>query len=156
MLGQGIAEVGMFLTSLAAEQAGGQVVGAWGLGVQQPVSGMGRGKLREVADACALGRDLQAGLLLPEVPDVPGAAVATDHHPAAEGLDIGGDLYDIFPLSGGRWVFLLGDVCGRGALVAATTALVRHRPGSCSSPTEWSTPSTRPFSTAWTATATAS
>ncbi|MFD3557574.1 GAF domain-containing SpoIIE family protein phosphatase [Streptomyces goshikiensis] len=73
-----------------------------------------------------LARDLQAGLLLPDLPQVPGADVATYYHPAGEGLDIGGDFYDFFPLDDGRWVFLLGDVCGRGAIAATTTALVRH------------------------------
>ncbi|MFI8235401.1 SpoIIE family protein phosphatase [Streptomyces sp. NPDC085900] len=81
---------------------------------------------RQYTQRAALARDLQAGLLLPEVPDVPGTGVATYYHPAGEGLDIGEDFYDIFPLSGGRWAFLLGDVCGRGAIAATTTALVRH------------------------------
>ncbi|MFG2754653.1 PP2C family protein-serine/threonine phosphatase [Streptomyces xanthophaeus] len=48
-----------------------------------------------------LARDLQAGLLLPDLPDVSGADVATYYHPAGEGLDIGGDLYDVFPLEDG-------------------------------------------------------
>ncbi|WP_282206747.1 GAF domain-containing SpoIIE family protein phosphatase [Kitasatospora fiedleri] len=74
----------------------------------------------------ALARDLQAGLLLPELPEVPGTDVATYYHPAGEGLDVGGDFYDVFPLEDGRWAFLLGDVCGRGARAATTTALVRN------------------------------
>ncbi|MGW8730700.1 SpoIIE family protein phosphatase [Streptomyces sp. NPDC055808] len=74
----------------------------------------------------ALAHDLQAGLLLPDLPDVPGADVATYYHPAGEGLDVGGDFYDVFPLEDDRWAFLLGDVCGRGAIAATTTALVRH------------------------------
>ncbi|MEU1118070.1 SpoIIE family protein phosphatase [Streptomyces sp. NPDC005879] len=81
---------------------------------------------RQYAHRAALARDLQAGLLLPGLPDVPGTDVATYYHPAGEGLDIGGDFYDVFPLKDGRWAFLLGDVCGRGAIAATTTALVRH------------------------------
>ncbi|MFD4025756.1 SpoIIE family protein phosphatase [Streptomyces sp. NPDC058576] len=81
---------------------------------------------RQYAQRAALARDLQAGLLLPELPDVPGTDVATYYHPAGEGLDIGGDFYDVFPLKDGSWAFLLGDVCGRGAIAATTTALVRH------------------------------
>ncbi|GJF25307.1 SpoIIE family protein phosphatase [Streptomyces sp. HO565] len=81
---------------------------------------------RQYTYRAALARDLQAGLLLPELPTVPGAEVATYYHPAGEGLDIGGDFYDVFPLDGGRWAFMLGDVCGRGAIAATTTALVRH------------------------------
>ncbi|WP_219852855.1 SpoIIE family protein phosphatase [Streptomyces solincola] len=81
---------------------------------------------RQYTHRAALARDLQAGLLLPDLPRVPGLEVATYYHPAGEGLDIGGDFYDVFPLDDGRWVFLLGDVCGRGAIAATTTALVRH------------------------------
>ncbi|MGA5037812.1 PP2C family protein-serine/threonine phosphatase [Streptomyces capoamus] len=32
----------------------------------------------------------------------------------------------MFPLGDDRWAFMLGDVCGRGATAATTTALVRH------------------------------
>ncbi|MFH8803926.1 PP2C family protein-serine/threonine phosphatase [Streptomyces sp. NPDC017936] len=65
-------------------------------------------------------------MLLPEVPALPGARVATYYHPAGEGLEIGGDFYDVFPLGDDTWAFMLGDVCGRGATAATTTALVRH------------------------------
>ncbi|WP_327407725.1 SpoIIE family protein phosphatase [Streptomyces sp. NBC_01281] len=81
---------------------------------------------RQYTQRVALARDLQAGLLLPEVPVVPGADIATHYHPAGEGLDIGGDFYDVFPLADDRWAFMVGDVCGRGAMAATTTALVRH------------------------------
>ncbi|MCM2424939.1 SpoIIE family protein phosphatase [Streptomyces sp. RKAG337] len=81
---------------------------------------------RQYTQRVALARDLQAGLLLPDLPGLPGAELATYYHPAGEGLEIGGDFYDVFPLDDGRWAFMLGDVCGRGALAATTTALVRH------------------------------
>ncbi|MFF3431919.1 SpoIIE family protein phosphatase [Streptomyces sp. NPDC002602] len=81
---------------------------------------------RQYTQRAALARDLQSGLLLPEVPNVPGADIATYYHPAGEGLNIGGDFYDVFPLEEGTWAFMLGDVCGRGATAATTTALVRH------------------------------
>ncbi|MEU5310879.1 SpoIIE family protein phosphatase [Streptomyces sp. NPDC021562] len=81
---------------------------------------------RQYTQRAALSRDLQAGLLLPEVPVLPGARVATYYHPAGEGLDIGGDFYDVFPLTDLTWAFMLGDVCGRGATAATTTALVRN------------------------------
>ncbi|MEU6479142.1 SpoIIE family protein phosphatase [Streptomyces sp. NPDC047017] len=81
---------------------------------------------RQYTQRVTLARDLQAGLLLPDLPTLPGAELATFYHPAGEGLEIGGDFYDVFPLDDGRWAFMLGDVCGRGALAATTTALVRH------------------------------
>jgi serine phosphatase RsbU (regulator of sigma subunit) len=81
---------------------------------------------RQYSQRAALARDLQAGLLLPGVPALPAADAAVFYHPADEGLEVGGDFYDIFPLPDGSWAFMLGDVCGRGAKAAATTALVRH------------------------------
>ncbi|MGW3361157.1 SpoIIE family protein phosphatase [Streptomyces bungoensis] len=81
---------------------------------------------RQYTQRVTLARDLQAGLLLPEVPALRGVQAATHYHPAGEGLDIGGDFYDVFPLADGTWAFLLGDVCGRGATAATTTGLVRH------------------------------
>ncbi|UOX93071.1 SpoIIE family protein phosphatase [Amycolatopsis sp. FBCC-B4732] len=81
---------------------------------------------RQYSQRAALARDLQAGLLMPDLPDVPGVDLATVYHPAGAGLEIGGDFYDVFPLAGEVWAFMLGDVCGRGATAATTTALVRH------------------------------
>lgn len=81
---------------------------------------------RQYTERVALARDLQAGLLLPKVPALPAAEVAVHYHPAGEGLEVGGDFYDVFPLADGTWAFMLGDVCGRGAIAATTTALVRH------------------------------
>ncbi|MCX4751047.1 SpoIIE family protein phosphatase [Kitasatospora sp. NBC_01287] len=81
---------------------------------------------RQYTARVQLSRDLQAGLLLPDPPDVPGARIVTHYRPAGEGLEVGGDFYDVFPIADGRWAFLIGDVCGRGALAATTTALVRH------------------------------
>ncbi|MFH0518517.1 SpoIIE family protein phosphatase [Streptomyces sp. M41] len=81
---------------------------------------------RQFTERVALARDLQAGLLVPTIPPLPGATAAAFYHPAGEGLDIGGDFYDVFPLPDGTWAFVLGDVCGRGAIAATTTGLVRH------------------------------
>ncbi|GAA2775699.1 hypothetical protein GCM10010521_62780 [Streptomyces rameus] len=81
---------------------------------------------RQYTQRVSLARDLQAGLLLPQVPTLPAAELATYYHPAGEGLDVGGDFYDVFPVNEDTWAFMLGDVCGRGAIAATTTALVRH------------------------------
>ncbi|MFE0192680.1 SpoIIE family protein phosphatase [Streptomyces sp. NPDC058989] len=80
----------------------------------------------QFTDRVRLARDLQAGLLPPALPRIPGADLAASYHPAGEGLDVGGDFYDVFPLPDDRWAFMIGDVCGRGAAAATTTGMVRH------------------------------
>ncbi|WP_336052634.1 SpoIIE family protein phosphatase [Streptomyces sp. CA2R101] len=80
----------------------------------------------QFSDRVQLARDLQAGLLPPELPRIPGADLAAYYHPAGEGLEVGGDFYDVFPLPDDRWAFMIGDVCGRGAPAATTTGMVRH------------------------------
>ncbi|HYH48114.1 MAG TPA: SpoIIE family protein phosphatase [Acidimicrobiia bacterium] len=67
---------------------------------------------------------LQASLVPPELPGVPGMAVAAGYRPGA--ADVGGDFYDVFPLRGRHWGFILGDVCGKGPGAAAKTALARY------------------------------
>ncbi len=80
----------------------------------------------QFSDRVQLARDLQAGLLPPEIPTIPGVDLAASYHPAGEGLEVGGDFYDVFPLPDERWAIMIGDVCGRGARAANTTGLVRH------------------------------
>ncbi|MCF3171947.1 SpoIIE family protein phosphatase [Streptomyces sioyaensis] len=80
----------------------------------------------QFSDRVQLARELQAGLLPPELPRIPGLELAASYHPAGEGLDVGGDFYDVFPLPGDRWAVMIGDVCGRGASAATTTGMVRH------------------------------
>ncbi|GJF31116.1 hypothetical protein KNE206_38160 [Kitasatospora sp. NE20-6] len=68
---------------------------------------------------------LQRTLLPPALPAVAGLQVAARYH-VASADEVGGDFYDLFPLADGRWAFFLGDVCGKGALAAAVTSLVRY------------------------------
>jgi serine phosphatase RsbU (regulator of sigma subunit) len=69
---------------------------------------------------------LQATLLPPELPDVPGADIAAEYHPSGDGVEVGGDFYDVFSLSEDRWVLMIGDVCGTGPAAAALTSQIRH------------------------------
>ena len=69
---------------------------------------------------------LQASLLPPHLPDVPGIEVAALFRPAGEGFDVGGDFYDLFAASEEHWFAVIGDVCGKGPEAAAVTALARY------------------------------
>jgi serine phosphatase RsbU (regulator of sigma subunit) len=74
---------------------------------------------RERVTAETLTRALMPGRL----PDIPGLDLAARYRPAG---DVGGDFYDCFPVGGGSWMVVLGDVCGRGVAAAAMTGLTRH------------------------------
>ena len=74
----------------------------------------------------ALARTLQESLLPPDLPDVRGVELATRYHPAGEGVDVGGDFYDVFQTSPRAWGIVVGDVCGKGAEAARLTALARY------------------------------
>ena len=68
---------------------------------------------------------LQRSLLPPQLPAIAGVDTAAYYHPAS--LDeVGGDFYDLFPVSRDTWGFFLGDVCGKGAVAAALTSLIRY------------------------------
>ena len=76
--------------------------------------------------ASEIARVLQTSLLPPHLPEIPGAELAAAYHPASDGLQVGGDFYDVFTTAEGQWYLVMGDVCGKGAEAAAVTALARY------------------------------
>ncbi|HEX4718921.1 MAG TPA: SpoIIE family protein phosphatase [Thermoleophilaceae bacterium] len=73
-----------------------------------------------------IARTLQESLLPRAIPQIPGVHLAARYRAAAEGQDVGGDFYDMFPIAPGRWGIAVGDVCGKGPEAAALTALARY------------------------------
>jgi PAS domain S-box-containing protein len=73
-----------------------------------------------------VAQTLQASLLPAALPDIPGATLAAQYVASGEGMDVGGDFYDVFALDDGAWVLVIGDVLGKGAEAAAVTALARY------------------------------
>ena len=70
-------------------------------------------------------RTLQ-GHLLPTAPvDIAGAEVCTQYHPGRNGLEVGGDWFDVIDL-GGRLGLAVGDVCGHGLAAAAHMGQLRY------------------------------
>ena len=64
--------------------------------------------------------------MLPELrPFAPGLRVASRYLPGAEGLNVGGDWYDLIPLVDGRQGLVVGDVAGRGIAAAAGMGQLR-------------------------------
>lgn len=74
----------------------------------------------------AIAQTLQASLLPPVLPEIPGLETAALFRPAGEDHEVGGDFYDLFSTGKRQWFAVMGDVCGKGAEAAAVTALARY------------------------------
>lgn len=72
-----------------------------------------------------IARNLQRGLRPPQPAPVPGLDIAVFFEAAGEGIEIGGDLYDVLPTEDGCWI-LVGDVAGKGTAAAGVSVAVRH------------------------------
>ena len=108
-------------------------------GGRPPLGDVDVEQLEEVAARLALAVDgalllrqqteiahtLQRSLLPSSLPRVPGAEVAVRYLPGTEGVDVGGDFYDVIPLPSGRIGLVVGDVMGRGLRAAAVMGQLR-------------------------------
>jgi sigma-B regulation protein RsbU (phosphoserine phosphatase) len=89
----------------------------------------------------ALDRELQVvgaiqrSLLPSELPSIPGFEMSAHYETSARA---GGDYYDFFPLSDGRWGLFIADVSGHGTpaavLMAITHAIAHAQPGTHAPP----------------------
>lgn len=73
----------------------------------------------------SIARDLQRGLRPPRPAPVPGLGISVCFEAAGEGIEIGGDIYDVLPTADGCWI-LIGDIAGKGSAAAAVSVAVRH------------------------------
>ena len=78
-----------------------------------------QGRVREFAETLRRA-------LLPPVLSPPAGLEAADYYNTASVDDVGGDFYDLFPLSRTTWGFFLGDVSGKGVDAAVVTGLTRY------------------------------
>ncbi len=68
---------------------------------------------------------LQHSLLPQNVPEESAVETATRYLPSGSRAGVGGDWYDVIPLSGARVALVVGDVVGRGIQAAATMGRLR-------------------------------
>jgi hypothetical protein len=69
----------------------------------------------------AQAQEVQQVLIPAQLPAVPGYTVTSAYHPARE---VGGDFFQIVPLSSGRTLVVIGDVSGKGLHAAMTVSLI--------------------------------
>ncbi|WP_340561692.1 SpoIIE family protein phosphatase [Streptomyces sp. GSL17-111] len=69
--------------------------------------------------------ELQQLMLPRDLPELPGLEVAVRYRPGSEGLDVGGDWYDVLRLPGDRAALIIGDVQGHSARAAAVMGQMR-------------------------------
>jgi sigma-B regulation protein RsbU (phosphoserine phosphatase) len=96
---------------------------------EQLVIALERAQIYEVAEArrtlleseLQVAREVQAGLMPREMPEIPGFCLANAWHPARE---VAGDFFHIFPLQESRWGLVIGDVANKGTAAALYMAMV--------------------------------
>jgi hypothetical protein len=70
-------------------------------------------------------QSLQRGLLPRSLPSLPAVTAAARYLTAGRGASVGGDWYDLIPLSADRVALVVGDVMGHGITEAATMGRLR-------------------------------
>ncbi|MEU9734448.1 SpoIIE family protein phosphatase [Streptomyces sp. NPDC048002] len=80
---------------------------------------------RRYTHARATALSLQRSLLPQGTADQSAVDVATRYLPAGDRAGVGGDWYDVIPLSGARVALVVGDVVGHGIHAAATMGRLR-------------------------------
>ncbi|MGW5927021.1 SpoIIE family protein phosphatase [Streptomyces anulatus] len=68
---------------------------------------------------------LQRSLLLQQMPCQEALEVASRYLPAGTGAEVGGDWFDVIPLSGARVALVVGDIVGHGLHAAASMGRLR-------------------------------
>jgi len=89
-------------------------------------AGLAVDNARLYADRDHVAETLRRSLLPPELPEVPWLDTAARYVPAADGTQVGGDFYDVFPADDGHWMAVIGDIVGKGAEAAAMMGLARY------------------------------
>ncbi|MGW6456271.1 SpoIIE family protein phosphatase [Streptomyces sp. NPDC055078] len=70
-------------------------------------------------------QELQRGMLPRALPNLLAVTVAARFLPVSDGGEVGGDWYDVIPLSAARVALVIGDVMGHGLAEAATMGRLR-------------------------------
>ncbi|MGK5553386.1 PP2C family protein-serine/threonine phosphatase [Actinomadura kijaniata] len=93
-------------------------------------AGAAMSSARLYAEQAAITDTLMRELLPPRAHHLDGAEVAARYQPSGATERVGGDFYDLYPVTDGdpdaEPLVVLGDVCGKGLEAAVLTGKVRH------------------------------
>ncbi len=89
-------------------------------------SGTAVERARLYTERSRIANILERSLLPESIPEIPKVEIQARYAPAGEMNEVGGDFYDVFAYDEGRWMLVIGDVCGKGPRAAGVTALARH------------------------------
>jgi hypothetical protein len=81
---------------------------------------------RLYAEQRSVAQTLQHSLLAEAFPEIEGLEFAARYVAGVEGIDIGGDWYDVVRLDSGNILIVVGDVSGRGLEAATMMASLRY------------------------------
>ena len=81
---------------------------------------------RLYAEQRSIAQTLQHALLPDTLPQLPGIQASARYEAGVEGIEIGGDWYDVIDLDDRRLLLVVGDVSGRGLRAATTMAELRY------------------------------
>ncbi|WP_225835752.1 SpoIIE family protein phosphatase [Streptomyces sp. NK08204] len=88
-------------------------------------AGQALARARAVDARHRLATVLQRSLLPPAPPALPGAVAVARYLPATDGLEVGGDWYDVVPLPDSHVALVVGDVQGHSAGAATVMSQIR-------------------------------
>lgn len=74
----------------------------------------------------SIAQTLQQALLPSNLPTIAGIEAAARYEPGVEGVEVGGDWYDLIVIGDDRLLLVVGDVSGRGLPAATTMASLRY------------------------------
>jgi serine phosphatase RsbU (regulator of sigma subunit) len=81
---------------------------------------------RLYAEQRGIAQTLQHALLPEELPQLKGLQASARYEAGVEGVDIGGDWYDVIEVDDKHLLLVVGDVSGRGLRAATTMASLRY------------------------------
>jgi sigma-B regulation protein RsbU (phosphoserine phosphatase) len=128
LIGAGVLAVATLLTFMLAGRTG-EEMGKVGVQIRRMDKQLRSAKEKEkeverIEHDLDIAREIQANLLPPKIPQIPGYDLYPFYRSARE---VGGDYYDFFPIDGEHLAMVVADVSGKGipgSMVMATTRML--------------------------------